>query len=99
MTARMGRGLQGWNHLVAWFSANSEALLIGALAAAAMIAMMLVLRSIGVRITEADPEYKSWKSVIGRVFAYTAFVGATLFSLWLIFGGGLADSVMNSSTP
>ena len=30
---------------------------------------------------------------IGRVFAYTAFVGATLFSLWLIFGGGLADSL------
>ena len=39
------------------------------------------------------------EGVIGRVFAYTAFVGATLFSLWLIFGGGLADSVMNSSTP
>ena len=31
--------------------------------------------------------------VIGRVFACTAFVGATLFSAWLILGGGLADSV------
>ena len=31
--------------------------------------------------------------VIGRVFAYTAMVGATLFGLWMIFGGGLADSL------
>jgi hypothetical protein len=31
--------------------------------------------------------------VIGPVFAYTALVGATLFGLWMIFGGGLADSL------
>ena len=31
--------------------------------------------------------------VIGRVFLYTAIVGSTLFSLWLIFGGGLAQSL------
>jgi uncharacterized membrane protein YedE/YeeE len=31
--------------------------------------------------------------VIGRVFAYTAMVGATLFGLWMVFGGGLADSL------
>lgn len=30
--------------------------------------------------------------VIGRVFAYTAMVGASLFGIWMIFGGGLADS-------
>jgi len=31
--------------------------------------------------------------VIGRVFLYTAIIGSTLFSLWLIFGGGLAQSL------
>jgi hypothetical protein len=30
---------------------------------------------------------------IGRVFAYTAMVGASLFGIWMIFGGGLADSL------
>ena len=35
--------------------------------------------------------------VIGRVFAYTAVVGATVFSVWLIFFGGLADSLKNSA--
>jgi hypothetical protein len=31
--------------------------------------------------------------VIGRVFLYTAIIGSTLFSLWLILGGGLAQSL------
>jgi hypothetical protein len=35
--------------------------------------------------------------VIGRVFAYTAAVGAALFGLWMIFGGGLADSLTGPS--
>ena len=37
--------------------------------------------------------------VIGRVFAYTAMVGVTLFGLWLVFGGGLASSGTAPSTP
>lgn len=36
---------------------------------------------------------------IGRVFAYTAMVGVTLFGLWLVFGGGLASSGTAPSTP
>ena len=39
------------------------------------------------------------EGVIGRVFAYTAMIGASLFSLWLIFGGGLADSINYRPTP
>ncbi len=31
--------------------------------------------------------------VIGRVFMYTAIIGASLFGLWMIFGGGLANSL------
>ena len=37
--------------------------------------------------------------VIGRVFAYTAMVGVTLFGLWLVFGGGLAASGTAPGTP
>lgn len=37
--------------------------------------------------------------VIGPVFAYTALIGASLFGLWMIFGGGLADSLMGPSGP
>ena len=72
MTEHMGRGLQGLDRLLAWFRANDEALFVGAIAAAALIAIMLVLRASGERITAADPEYRSWKSVIGRVLAKTS---------------------------
>ena len=72
MTGFMSRGLQQWDRFVAWLQANSEELLIGAIVAAILVAFMLVLRSIGARITSADPECRSWRSVIGRVLAKTS---------------------------
>jgi hypothetical protein len=72
MTAPMGRGFERWDQLVAWLHANDEALLIGAIVAAALVALMLVLRSIGARITAADPDCRTWKSVIARVLAKTS---------------------------
>lgn len=72
MTADMGRGLQQWDRLLAWLQDNSEGLLIGAIVAAILVGIMLVLRSIGHRITSADPECRSFKSVVGRVLAKTS---------------------------
>ena len=60
------------DRLLAWFHANDEALLVGAIAAASLIAIMLILRAAGEKITAADPECRSWKSVIGRVLAKTS---------------------------
>ncbi len=68
----MDRGLERWNRFVAWLDANDDALLIGAIVAAALVAGMLVLRAIGRRVAAADPEYRSWNSVIGRVLAKTS---------------------------
>lgn len=42
--------------------------------------------------------YDQREGVVGRVFAYTAFVGVTLFGLWMVFGGGLAQ-MGEGSTP
>jgi len=72
MTEHMGRGLQDLDRLLAWFRANDEALLVGAITATALVGIMLVLRAAGERITAADPDYRSWKSVIGRVLAKTS---------------------------
>ncbi len=72
MTGHMGRGLHQWERLIAWLQANSEELLFGAIVASILVAVMLVLRSIGTRITAADPECRTFKSVIGRVLAKTS---------------------------
>lgn len=39
------------------------------------------------------------EGAIGRVFAYTAMIGASLFAGWMIFGGGLADSLNPPAQP
>ena len=55
-----------------WFDANQTGLLVGALAAAAIMAGLLLLRWLGHRQVERDPEGRSWRAVIGRVLARTS---------------------------
>ncbi|MGI8610773.1 MAG: mechanosensitive ion channel family protein, partial [Sphingomicrobium sp.] len=58
--------------------------LIGTLIALALIAGMLVLRSVGERITASDPDYRSWKSVIGRVLAKTSLAFMIIAALAIV---------------
>lgn len=68
----MGKLTDRMDQIAAWFAANDEALLAGTIAAFVLISVMLVLRSIGYRITKADPECRSFRSVIGKVLAKTS---------------------------
>lgn len=54
-----------------WFLANQLGLLIGAIAAAAIVAVLLGIRWLGSRAAEKDPESRHWRGVIGRAFAKT----------------------------
>jgi small-conductance mechanosensitive channel len=76
--------------VAAWAAQNSSELIIGGMAAAALVALMLVLRSIGDRIIEGDPHCRSWKSVIGRVLAKT--------SIFFMIAAAL-DVVANYTVP
>ncbi len=58
----------------AWLAQNRHELMIGAAAAVAAVALMLVLREIGRQIAARDPHCRTWRSVIGRVFARTSIV-------------------------
>ncbi len=66
------RMTQRWNGFVDWVQANNEALLVGTLVALALVAVMLILRHVGTRICASHPDYRSWKSVIGRVLSKTS---------------------------
>ena len=54
-----------------WTLSNLDRLAIGALIAAGIVGVMLVLRWIGHRILADDPEVLGWKGIIGRVLAKT----------------------------
>jgi small-conductance mechanosensitive channel len=75
---------QRWDGLSAWVEANSEALLAGTVVALALVAGMLVLRSIGERICSSHPDYRSWKSVIGRVLSKTSLAFMVIAALAIV---------------
>ena len=54
-----------------WLEANRDGLIIGLAAGAALVALMLVLRSVGERFVGNDPLGLGWRSVIGRALAKT----------------------------
>ena len=55
-----------------WLSDNREGLMIGLAVGLALVAGMLVLRSIGRRLVARDPHGLSWRMVIGRILAKTS---------------------------
>ncbi len=65
--------------------------LIGALAVLKRIdhAWILVRRAAG---------YDQRKGIIGPIFAVTAVIGATIFTIWLLFIGGLGSSLVSKQS-
>ena len=57
-----------------WFTANLDALLLGTIFAAILVAIMLVLRQVGRSIVAHDPDCTTWKAVIGRVLSRTSLL-------------------------
>lgn len=78
------------SRVAAWMSQNASELLIGAIVAAVLVAVMLVLRRIGEQIVAEDPHCRTWKSVIGRVLEKTSI-------LFMIFAA--LDLVANYTVP
>jgi small-conductance mechanosensitive channel len=54
-----------------WFVTNAEALIVGSIVAAAIVAVMLALRIYGRKIVADAGEQLTWKAVIGGVLAKT----------------------------
>ena len=74
----------GADKLSVWFEANRDGLLIGFLAAAALVAVMLVLRSYGKRTVRRDELAMSWSAVIARVLARTSLAFMVLAAADLV---------------
>lgn len=86
----MNEHIEWPGRIAAWVTQNSKELLIGLAVAAGLVAIMLVLRRIGEKVTAADPTCRTWKSVIGRVLSKTSL----LFMIVTAF-----DVVANYTVP
>jgi small-conductance mechanosensitive channel len=69
LVASTPRGIES---LYDWLLANVDRLAVGALVAALIVGLMMVLRWIGYRIVAANPENFGWKGIIGRALAKTS---------------------------
>jgi len=57
-----------------WLSLNRNGLLMGAVVAAAIVGLMLVMRAIGDRIMAKNPDCTNWRGIIGSVLSKTTVV-------------------------
>lgn len=59
--------------VLSWFILNREGVIVGALAAAAIVGLMLVARYVGHRMvaSETAAQHLGWRTVVGRVLART----------------------------
>jgi len=64
----------GVDRFTGWFEANREGLLIGVAVGAVLVAVMLLLRTLGERAVQRDPHGMGWRAVIGRVLAKTSIL-------------------------
>jgi small-conductance mechanosensitive channel len=60
--------------VVTWLIANREQVVFGAVVAGVIIAGLLLLRWLGQRTAERDPEGLHWRGVIGRALAKTSAI-------------------------
>jgi small-conductance mechanosensitive channel len=74
----------GVNRFTSWLEANRDGLLIGIVVAAAIVAVMIVLREFGRRTVARDPEGWGWRSVIGRVLARTSLAFMILAAAYVV---------------
>ncbi|MBA3668592.1 MAG: mechanosensitive ion channel [Sphingomonas sp.] len=66
--------LQNTRSLIEWLADNRGALILGGLVAAAIVALMLILRMVGEKIAERHPNCVNWKGIIGAVLAKTGII-------------------------
>ena len=66
--------LQSTRSLIEWLADNRGGLILGGLVAAAIVALMLILRMVGEKIVERHPNCVNWKGIIGAVLAKTGII-------------------------
>jgi small-conductance mechanosensitive channel len=71
--------------VVEWIFDNRGGLLAGALVAAGIVGLMLLMRRIGERILERNPECTNWRGIIGSVLAKTKLFFMVAAAVEIVF--------------
>ena len=76
MNSRLNAFTPKTQTVLEWLIANREGVLLGALVAAAMVAVMMAIRLFGQRLVarESEIDHLRWRGVVGRVLAKTTIL-------------------------
>jgi small-conductance mechanosensitive channel len=83
-----------WGDTSAWLSSHSFQILLGLLAGAVIVAVLLGVRWIGTRICGTDPTHTHWRTVIGRILAGTRLWFMIAVALRMVAGYSLAPEAV-----
>lgn len=78
--------ISGTQSLIDWLIVNREGLILGAIVAAAIVAIMLIVRAIGTRIVERHPNCANGKGIVGSVLAKTGILFMLAVALEVVTG-------------
>jgi small-conductance mechanosensitive channel len=68
-----------------WLTANGDRIALGALVAAGLVGLMLLMREIGHRLVRRDPDCRGWRGVIGRVLSRTTILFMVAAAIDIVF--------------
>ena len=71
--------------VIDWIFANREGLLVGAVVAAAIVAVMLIMRAIGHRIMARHPDCTNWRGIVGSVLSKTKLFFMVAAAIEIVF--------------
>ncbi len=71
--------------VIDWLFANREGLLVGAVVAAAIVGVMLIMRAIGHRIMARHPDCTNWRGIVGSVLSKTKLFFMIAAAIEIVF--------------
>ncbi|HEV7660262.1 MAG TPA: mechanosensitive ion channel domain-containing protein [Allosphingosinicella sp.] len=89
-----GQAQRLWADMAAWLSSHYLQILLGLIAGAVIVALLLGVRWIGTRICGTDPTHTHWRTVIGRILAGTRLWFMIAVAARMVAGYSLAPEAV-----
>lgn len=86
-----------WADSILWITNHSLQIIIGAAFAAVIVAVLLGIKTLGLRLCRSDADHTHWRTTIGRVFAGTRFWFIVAVAAELVAGYAQAPGAVAST--
>jgi small-conductance mechanosensitive channel len=86
-----------WQDSIDWVSTHGLQIIVGIAIGAVIMAVLMGVRSLGLRICRTDADHTHWRTTIGRAFYKTRIWFMVAVAAWLVAGYAHAPSAIAST--